>query len=504
MKLVDVVVDNRVRLLVREIGQDAAEAVRREFTHLNPARRKLDARIDALGRSKSRPPQYYALLASQKREPSALATWREEGGELSVPRGGLARLRHVLSEAGVEIDTIDGRVEGTAGRHEHEHRVELWPFQEPVVDAILQVEQGIIRSPTGSGKTTSLIAAIARAGLPTLVVVTTTNLLDQWVRRFRVELGLEEHEVGVLKGSTRRVRPITVASQQTLWRCADEYSDAFGFVAVDEVHLSAAKTFVDVVDVFRARYRVGVSDDERRQDGKEFLIYDLFGARIAEVPQELPNELGFTLDVELRVVLTDFDAPWWHEIDPSTRPDRMKDLLDEMVEDRKRNELATSLVLAEVAQGRQVLAMTHRREHCHRLRAEIAAVDPRVGLMVGGAGADQREFERSVVGFLGGELASAVGTYQAVGTALDLPSVSRGVACTPIHKNPKFLRQVKGRICRSAKGKEDAVLYYLYDPKIFGKAGLANLVRWTNSVLVRSGDAWVPGKEFLKGGFPDA
>jgi hypothetical protein len=131
----------------------------------------------------------------------------------------------------------------------------------------------------------------------------------------------------------------------------------------------------------------------------------------------------------------------------------------------------------------------------------VARTEPRSGLLLGGKDA-KVEFERTRVGILAGEVRVAVGTYQAVGTGTDLPSLARGVASTPIHNNKPFLEQVKGRICRvsTATAKSDARLYVLWDRAIFGLAPLRNLCRWSNVVKLKDAftGEWVDGHERLK------
>ena len=91
-----------------------------------------------------------------------------------------------------------------------------------------------------------------------------------------------------------------------------------------------------------------------------------------------------------------------------------------------------------------------------------------------------------------------VGTYQAVGTALDLPLVSRGVAASPIHNNKQFTRQVRGRLCRSAAGKTTASLYVLWDRYLFGNAPLKNWVKWSRTSRVLIDGKWVDARTHLE------
>ena len=67
---------------------------------------------------------------------------------------------------------------------------ELREYQREAYDAWRDAgDRGVLELPTGSGKTVVAIAAVERLGTPTLVVVPTIDLLDQWRRELETEFG---------------------------------------------------------------------------------------------------------------------------------------------------------------------------------------------------------------------------------------------------------------------------------------------------------------------------
>ena len=457
------------------------------FNHVNPQREKM--------RKMGLP--FYS-------EPRTITTWRpckahgEDCTGIRIPRGGMARLRKLLKEHGLQHRVEDLRTEGEALPEGAipDHLLELRPYQREMVESMAMKENCLIRAGTASGKTSATIALIAQLKLPALVVVWSGGLFDQWQARIQKELGLAKKDIGVIRGAKRVLRPITIAMQQTLAKEVDPALAAyFGVVVLDEVQRAAASSVYGAINPFPARYRIGVSADERRRDGKEFLIGDLFGEVAYEITKEKLVQVGATLDVSIDVLPTAHDAPWYGVPDVGKKLDFGR-LLDELCLDEARNLQVLNAAHEAALAGEQVLVMSHRREHCVELARRVSEMGHRTGLLIGGADY-ATEFARARDGLLDGTLRVGVGTYQAVGTGTDLPGVGVAVAATPIAGNGPFFQQVRGRVCRKPDGKTAARMVYLWDHAVFG-SHLKNLCKWNAEVRVQTGGSWVPGNEVVQ------
>lgn len=484
MPKVLLVVDNRIRI-VSSIPAEVRDALAVEFTYENPSAKKMRA------------------FGFKRRVPKTLRSWDEDDGEFTLPRGGLGRVRRILREAGLHWRVEDRRSEGDPDEFARtrgfpEHRVELWPFQTRLVEAALAKENCLWRSPQGSGKTTASIAFAARAAKPALFVVSTGNLLDQWRRRCRKELDIEP---GVLSGSKKRVGDITVAMQQTLRNHVGSLRGRFGTVVCDEVQEFAADTFQAVVDELDCRYRLGISADERRADGKEFLIHDQFGDVAEEVTHEELIAGGFIHEVEVRVVLSRFRADWYARLEKTKQKVAAYDkLLVRLSEDDDRNELVMDCVHRCFDEKEQVIVLSNRREHCHEIDRRCIERQLHSGLLIGGP--DYRnQFEDTLDRLIDGEGRVGVGTLQAIGVGFDYPRIARGVIAVPIANSdkggPQF-RQFRGRFARTCDGKSNAILYYVHDPYVFGHRPIRHLCRWTKNVVVEFDGEWIPGRRYIK------
>jgi superfamily II DNA or RNA helicase len=497
-----ILIDNRLRIPLAALDDELRAEIERAYTYANPTRSKLQRVAKGAFGAKR-----VALMHAAHAEPSQIEAWRVEGEHLTLPRGGLGGLREILTSRERGWRYTDRRTTGDprlAPSKPWVHRPDAkrddggalrW-YQVEAVDAVVARQNCILRAPTGSGKTSTLLGAIAKLSLPTLVVVDSAELARQWTARIAAELGLRGDDVGMIGGGECRVRSLTIGMRQSLASRAAALAKTFGVVVVDEVHRAAASTFFDVVDAFPAKYRIGASADETRADGKEFLVYAVFGVVAHEVTRDELIDDGAVLDVECRVIPTDFRADWYVRQRDAGSPDFNR-LLDEMTADATRNALAVAVARDELATGEQVLVLTHRVEHAQRLRADIATDDVPCSLMLGGVEwASERA--TAIDAMRTGALRAAVGTIQSIGTGIDIPSVGRGVLATPIGSNRQLYQQIRGRLCRPSEGKT-AVLYLLWDRHVNGAAPLKRMTEWNRSVVVRD-DAgrWVDGRAYLR------
>lgn len=241
-------IDVREADLERALGAKPLRKLLGEFEHRNPDH----------GKRRSMGYSTYNV-------PKRIKTWERVGDLIRFPRGGAERIREAARLSRSRVVFRDQRLRLPEVEFP-EHRLELRWYQRDALAACAAKEQGIVRAPTGSGKTTIAIAFAAAVRQPALVVVRKRGLLVQWLRRLERELGIDPREVGQIGGGKRRVGPrFTLALQQSLsserFPLAD-FASRFGTVLVDECHEVAASLFQRAVCAFPARYRIGFSADE--------------------------------------------------------------------------------------------------------------------------------------------------------------------------------------------------------------------------------------------------
>jgi superfamily II DNA or RNA helicase len=422
------------------------------------------------------------------------------GAALTLPRGVLPAVRATVERAGYSLRVADLRELGLVLSESLVYRRPLRAYQSDAIAKMVAAGGGILRAPTGSGKTSTLLALTAFLSTRSLVVVHSSALFRQWQERVRAELGIEP---GVVQGKTSILKPVTIAMQKTLWsRGIDtELREYFGAILCDEIQFFASKTFREVIDLAPHFYRFGASADQRRKDGKEYLIHDTFGPVVAEVGRKELVEDGFVVPVEVRVYETDTEADWYGVPESDHDHERKIDvsrLRKELAADPVRNQIALEAAAQEAEAGKFVFVMAHEREHCRALAAALSGVGIPAGLLLGGP-ESRAEFDRTLSEMRAGTLRVGVGTYQAIGTGLDVPALDAVVCVTPIASNRQFFGQVIGRACRPSPGKKGARMHYLWDSKIFGKRAVQNMCAWNDGpVLVQRGSEWTNAKTWRR------
>ena len=176
-------------------------------------------------------------------------------GEVILPRGAWSLLPNKIEyddericpdQVEIEFTGILDYVDEFSGRS--------FSGQKDALRAMLIQEQGIILAQPGFGKTQVALAFAAISETPTLVLVHTKDILQQWIDR--AAQVVPEAEIGVIQGSKFSVGEITIATVQTFKNAVKEQKglrQAFGCVILDECHHAAAASFADILNDMPAK-----------------------------------------------------------------------------------------------------------------------------------------------------------------------------------------------------------------------------------------------------------
>jgi len=436
--LMKILIDSRI--LCRDVPLELLKELKGRLSFINPAWIQNDKRGYWNGKT-----------------PRMLKFYEQsDNGSLVIPRGFAAQLLALCKKYNVNYELQDSR--RTLDNVKLAFNGTLRPFQEIACKDILSHDFGTLSAPTGSGKTVMALYLISQRKQPTLIIVHTRELQNQWINRIETFLQIPANEVGVIGNGQKQIgEKITVALVQTLYKCAEEVAPHIGYLCVDEVHRAPARCFSEAVSAFDSKYQLGLSATPFRRDGLSKLIYWFCGDVVHEIKSEDLIETGDILQAEVIFRETNFDTC----LNASEEYSKM---LSELTQDHNRNRLIVRDVVKEASNGSGVcLVLSDRKAHCDSLIALLRGHGVKAELLTGDVNGKDRE---AIVDRLNeGMVKVLIATGALIGEGFDCPGLSTLFLTTPIRFNGRVL-QYLGRVLRPAPGKDKAVAYDYIDSKV--------------------------------------
>ena len=139
----------------------------------------------------------------------------------------------------------------------------------------------LLHAETGFGKSYIVAYFIEKLQLKTTIIVDKTLLAQQMYDEISIN---SDADVGILSKNSE-LYDVNITTYQLLIKNKDlltKLQKSTGFLIMDEVHVAAAQSLVDITSKFPAKYRLGLSATPTRSDGLTGLIYDLFGRNIVK------------------------------------------------------------------------------------------------------------------------------------------------------------------------------------------------------------------------------
>lgn len=299
---------------------------------------------------------------------------------------------------------------------------------------------GVLSLPCGYGKTTVALALSAHLKVRTMIVVHKEFLANQWVEK--IKEFCPGATIGRVQGDVFDMeKDFVIAMIQTM--CMREFDkrafDSIGLLVVDEAHHIGAPAFSQFMFKICPKFTLGLTATPERKDGLTRLLYWFLGPEFFRI--ERTNQ-GAT-----KVQVINYTDEAFKEAPPVTRFGQlnMAAMINIVTELEARNDLIVETAREAFDDGRRVLILTDRREHCFELQKRLGSNS---ALYIGGMKeADLEISSKSPI---------VIATFQLAHEGLDIPVLDTVILATP----KSDIKQSIGRIMRETAGK-------LNDPLIF-------------------------------------
>jgi superfamily II DNA or RNA helicase len=369
---------------------------------------------------------------------STLRLWDETKHHLIVPREFLDE----KERKNYKIEFVDLRTEKFETTDLEDHIILRDQEQEEAFQALLDNPSGTLNISCGKGKSVLALKLAATLKVPTIIIVNTTALLEQWKEEAQLHLGVKD--VGIVQGDVAiwDKHPIVLAMIHTLANRRDQWPIAFrkrfGLVIGDEIHHTSAPVFVRSADLFFGK-RYGLTATATRTDGMES-IYQYHLGRVLHanlsqdlVPTTVFHKLKWTASLSDKESVTDVSG--------QVNLSMVRSFLGGL---DWRNEIIYRDIVSDLDQGRSILVLSHSIEHVRKLCESLESRG--AGMITGETPQDQRmDILRNCN--------PVCGTFQLAREGLNKPELDTLYIATPF-ANSNDMQQSWGRIQRRYADKE--------------------------------------------------
>jgi superfamily II DNA or RNA helicase/very-short-patch-repair endonuclease len=404
-------------------------------------------------------PEFYqtqALRLSTYGTPRIVACAEDFPLHIGLPRGCLDDVLRTLGELGIATSIRDERSGGRPLAATFQG--ELRPEQRAAAEALLAHDTGVLAATTAFGKTVIGAWLIAERRVSTLVLVHRRQLLEQWIKRLAMFLGLTSEAIGRIGGGHRRpTGVIDVAVMQSVTRkgVVDDAVAEYGQLIVDECHHLPARSFELVAGQAKARFVAGLSATVTRKDGYHPIVFMQCGPVRHRVDARTQAAVR---PFEHRVLVrpTDFQPLKAPESD---RRLEFQALYRALIDDDARTRRICEDVVSCVQAGRSPLVLTERNEHLDRLAQSLEPRVRHVVVLRAGMGRKQREAESMrLVAIPRDEERVVIATGQLVGEGFDDARLDTLFLTLPVSWRGT-IAQYAGRLHRLSDGKREVQIY---------------------------------------------
>lgn len=359
-----------------------------------------------------------------------------DDGSLAVPIGATNEVMGILGAANFRDERFL-----SSQRLKVKFTGKLYDYQQKALETLSEHSLGVLEAMTGSGKTLVGCALIAQIKQPTLILVHTKELKDQWYNQIKKFTTIKN--IGVIGDSKYEVTNVTIALLQSLHTLSPEkykeLNSRFGMVITDETHIISAPTFYESINKLDAMYKFGMSATPKRMDGLTSVIFFATGPLVHKVPVE--DLKDHVTNIEYEQIETDYFFLM-------VSSDEYTALMGDLVEDEWRNKF----IIQE--------SKKHIKDSCAYLSTRVSQLTELQKLLGDGviltSKTPKKQREKIIEDFKADKIKNVFSTYQLFATGIDIPHLEYLFFCAPI-RSEILVRQATGRLMRKYAGKQPKI-----------------------------------------------
>ena len=405
-------------------------------------------------------PEFYKkqrLRMSVYNIPMIIDCSKEDEKYLKIPRGTYEYLESLCFNNNIKLIIKDNRNKGEKITLNFNGKLTI--EQDCALKGLLKYETGILKAPTGFGKTVICCKLIAERQVNTLIITEKIQLLNQWKDRLKQFLDIEE--VGQIGGGKNKVtNKIDVASIKSIWNNGkfNEVVKNYGMVIIDECHHLAAFTYESAVNTINSKYVYGVTATPDRENGHTPIIKMQCGDIRYEVDVKKFNK---NLEIPMKVYVKN---NYLTNVDKNISDYSFNEINNLIVKDKIRNERIINDIKQEYKNGKNILVLTERIEHLEYFYKQLLELTENIFIYKGGLGKKvlkkYDELNQNIKEKKTNKIIVATGSY--IGEGFDDSSLDVLFLTMPISGITK-VTQYTGRLHRKNKDKSEIIVYDYVD-----------------------------------------